>query len=79
MADRYERFAAPDHDPRKDLGLGPTADSRQTAAPPRDRSQRLAELDPQQRRQATWLQHFGAHTYRRVDKEGVFHTEWDKK
>jgi 6-phosphogluconate dehydrogenase len=22
--------------------------------------------------------YFGAHTYRRVDKEGVFHTEWDK-
>jgi 6-phosphogluconate dehydrogenase len=21
---------------------------------------------------------FGAHTYRRIDKEGVFHTEWDK-
>ena len=22
--------------------------------------------------------YFGAHTYRRIDKEGVFHTEWDK-
>jgi 6-phosphogluconate dehydrogenase len=22
--------------------------------------------------------YFGAHTYRRLDKEGVFHTEWDK-
>ena len=22
--------------------------------------------------------YFGAHTYRRVDKEGVFHTDWDK-
>jgi 6-phosphogluconate dehydrogenase len=22
--------------------------------------------------------YFGAHTYRRTDKEGVFHTEWDK-
>ena len=21
---------------------------------------------------------FGAHTYRRVDKEGVFHTEWEE-
>ncbi|MBI4189548.1 MAG: hypothetical protein HY525_03300, partial [Betaproteobacteria bacterium] len=23
--------------------------------------------------------YFGAHTYRRLDKEGVFHTEWDKR
>jgi 6-phosphogluconate dehydrogenase len=22
--------------------------------------------------------YFGAHTYRRTDKEGTFHTEWDK-
>ncbi len=22
--------------------------------------------------------YFGAHTYRRIDKEGVFHTQWDK-
>ena len=22
---------------------------------------------------------FGAHTYRRLDREGVFHTEWAKK
>jgi 6-phosphogluconate dehydrogenase len=22
--------------------------------------------------------YFGAHTYRRIDKEGKFHTEWDK-
>jgi 6-phosphogluconate dehydrogenase len=22
--------------------------------------------------------YFGAHTYRRIDKEGTFHTEWDK-
>lgn len=22
--------------------------------------------------------YFGAHTYRRLDKEGKFHTEWDK-
>ena len=22
--------------------------------------------------------YFGAHTYRRIDKEGAFHTEWDK-
>jgi len=21
---------------------------------------------------------FGAHTYERVDKEGIFHTEWEK-
>ena len=21
--------------------------------------------------------YFGAHTYRRVDKEGVFHTQWE--
>jgi len=20
---------------------------------------------------------FGAHTYRRIDKEGIFHTEWE--
>jgi len=23
--------------------------------------------------------YFGAHTYRRIDKEGVFHTDWDKQ
>ncbi len=23
--------------------------------------------------------YFGAHTYRRVDREGVFHTEWEKR
>jgi 6-phosphogluconate dehydrogenase len=22
--------------------------------------------------------YFGAHTYRRIDKEGTFHTQWDK-
>ena len=22
--------------------------------------------------------YFGAHTYRRIDKEGTFHTEWDE-
>jgi len=21
---------------------------------------------------------FGAHTYERIDKEGIFHTEWEK-
>jgi 6-phosphogluconate dehydrogenase len=23
--------------------------------------------------------YFGAHTYRRVDRDGTFHTEWNKK
>ena len=22
---------------------------------------------------------FGAHTYQRIDREGAFHTEWEKK
>jgi 6-phosphogluconate dehydrogenase len=22
--------------------------------------------------------YFGAHTYKRIDKDGVFHTEWEK-
>ncbi|GAG45440.1 unnamed protein product, partial [marine sediment metagenome] len=22
---------------------------------------------------------FGAHTYKRIDKEGVFHTEWEEE
>jgi 6-phosphogluconate dehydrogenase len=38
------------------------------------RSERLpANLTQAQR------DYFGAHTYRRVDKDGVFHTEWDKQ
>jgi 6-phosphogluconate dehydrogenase len=37
------------------------------------RSERLpANLTQAQR------DYFGAHTYRRVDREGVFHTEWKK-
>jgi 6-phosphogluconate dehydrogenase len=23
--------------------------------------------------------YFGAHTYQRIDKEGVFHTDWESK
>ena len=23
--------------------------------------------------------YFGAHTYQRIDKEGIFHTEWENK
>ena len=47
-------------------------------------SNTLAYIDGyrQQRLPANLLQaqrdYFGAHTYRRIDKEGVFHTEWDK-
>jgi 6-phosphogluconate dehydrogenase len=47
-------------------------------------SNTLAYIDSyrQKRLPANLLQaqrdYFGAHTYRRIDKEGVFHTEWDK-
>ncbi len=47
-------------------------------------SNTLAYIDSyrQKRLPANLLQaqrdYFGAHTYRRVDKEGVFHTEWEK-
>jgi 6-phosphogluconate dehydrogenase len=47
-------------------------------------SNTLAYIDGyrQKRLPANLLQalrdYFGAHTYRRIDKEGVFHTEWDK-
>jgi 6-phosphogluconate dehydrogenase len=47
-------------------------------------SNSLAYIDSyrQERLPANLLQaqrdYFGAHTYRRIDKEGKFHTEWDK-
>ncbi|HZP00592.1 MAG TPA: NADP-dependent phosphogluconate dehydrogenase [Terriglobia bacterium] len=47
-------------------------------------SNTLAYIDSyrQKRLPANLLQaqrdYFGAHTYQRIDKEGVFHTEWDK-
>jgi 6-phosphogluconate dehydrogenase len=47
-------------------------------------SNTLAYIDSyrQKRLPANLLQaqrdYFGAHTYRRIDKEGIFHTEWDK-
>jgi 6-phosphogluconate dehydrogenase len=38
------------------------------------RSERLpANLTQAQR------DYFGAHTYRRIDREGVFHTQWETK
>jgi 6-phosphogluconate dehydrogenase len=47
-------------------------------------SNTLAYIDSyrQKRLPANLLQaqrdYFGAHTYRRIDKEGTFHTKWDK-